>query len=72
MFFVNGERCEGLWKEDQLVEKRHVPEIMLATDEEYAEYAGTISRAITAADMLKSVSAPDVHVIGSLLRELNM
>ena len=62
MSFSNGEKSEGFWKDDQLVEKRHVPSIMIKIGEEKENYIEEeIPRQITATDMLKSLSMPETH-----------
>ena len=43
------------------MEKRHAPEILISSDEEINRFLNTLDPMITAADMLRSVSAPEKY-----------
>ena len=61
-FALEQEKNEGLWKDDQFVEKRAVPHLLLANEDQYSQFKANAPKDIVAFDLMRAFSTPEHHI----------
>ena len=62
MTFATGQdKNEGVWKDDQFIERRHVPPLLIANEDKYNALKSDARKSIVDLDLMRAYSNPEAH-----------
>ena len=60
-FAIGQERNEGVWKDDQFIERRHVPPLLIANEDQYHQFLDNARKTIVGLDLMRAFSTEEKH-----------